>query len=335
MKKINTFWKITLVLFTLAALFIAVVVGWHLYKHRYGIKYSEPYTRNMYKHYYHNGTLRLFNKTTNKIVTPKLGWVSAYRESDSLAVFCYKNKRGYLSLSTGETVVPAQYDAAWIFSEGLGAVVKNNKLGFIDKTGKPVIPFKFTFNNLLSKKIDYVFKNGCCVAESCGKKGLIGHDGNWVLRPEYDYILTREHGFWVVEKNKKYGLLDKHLHFVLPVEYDHITLADDGVVVANNGSQQKLAFDAQTVLQPFVYDEVKKLTYNTGTFADEYGNESETSETSDCFAYRIHTQWGLMDNNGDIITKAVFDGIEALSKNLFDCQKGDKGTILDSNQITN
>ena len=51
----------------------------------------------------------------------------------------------------GRVVIPAKYDDAWDFSEGLASVKINGKWGFIDKTDTMVIPAKYdyawTFSN--------------------------------------------------------------------------------------------------------------------------------------------------------------------------------------------
>ena len=45
---------------------------------------------------------------------------------------------------TGKVVIPCKYRSAAWFSEGLSAVTENyNDYGYIDKTGKVVIPFNF------------------------------------------------------------------------------------------------------------------------------------------------------------------------------------------------
>ena len=51
-------------------------------------------------------------------------------------------KYGYID-TTGKVVIPCQYDDAWSFSEGLARVWKGEKTGFVDKNGKEVIPCEY------------------------------------------------------------------------------------------------------------------------------------------------------------------------------------------------
>jgi hypothetical protein len=51
------------------------------------------------------------------------------------------NKWGYIDKS-GKEIIPLRYDDGRIFMDGLAAVKLNNKWGFIDKTGKEVVPLK-------------------------------------------------------------------------------------------------------------------------------------------------------------------------------------------------
>src|SRR5690242_14305812 len=45
--------------------------------------------------------------------------------------------------NSGKIIVPLEYDDAGIFSEGLAWVKKDDKYGYVDKTGKLVIPLKY------------------------------------------------------------------------------------------------------------------------------------------------------------------------------------------------
>ena len=70
--------------------------------------------------------------------------------SEGLAVVGKNDKSGFVD-KTGKVVIPLIYDGAWWFSEGLAEVDKNGKRGFIDKTGKVAIPLiyddAYHFNN--------------------------------------------------------------------------------------------------------------------------------------------------------------------------------------------
>ena len=71
----------------------------------------------------------------------------------------------------GVVVIPAKYDNAWKFSEGLAAVALKGKWGYIDKTGKEVIPIKYDDVN--------DFKNGAAAVRLKGKRGTIDKQGNF------------------------------------------------------------------------------------------------------------------------------------------------------------
>jgi len=53
------------------------------------------------------------------------------------------NKKWGFVDRTGKEVIPFMYEAVQEFSEGLAAVRLNKKWGFVDETGKEVIPFKY------------------------------------------------------------------------------------------------------------------------------------------------------------------------------------------------
>ncbi|MBE9577584.1 WG repeat-containing protein [Moraxella sp. K1664] len=71
--------------------------------------------------------------------------------SEGLASVEQNGKWGFID-NTGKVVIPVQYDYVGYFSEGLATVKQNGKFGFIDKTGKVVIPVQY--DNA------WVFENG-------------------------------------------------------------------------------------------------------------------------------------------------------------------------------
>lgn len=81
--------------------------------------------------------------TKEIIIPPKYNW-TLRKFSEGLAVVELNNKYGYID-KTGKQVIPLKYDNAQDFSEGLGAVTLNGKQGFVDKEGRIVIPIKYDY----------------------------------------------------------------------------------------------------------------------------------------------------------------------------------------------
>ena len=135
--------------------------------------------------------------------------------------------RGYLNVVTGEIDIKAEYDYAWLFSEGVAAVVKDNKIGFIDKNNTVVIPFQYPMYASYAP-YTYRFYNGYCkMTDEKGRCGLIDHEGKWVIEPKYQRIKKPVFGkYRKVKLDGKWGLLDENLRLILPIKYDQITVVD-------------------------------------------------------------------------------------------------------------
>jgi len=52
--------------------------------------------------------------------------------------------------STGEIVIRTEYDFAWGFTEGLAPAWKGQRAGYIDRSGKFVIPAQFQYARVFS-----------------------------------------------------------------------------------------------------------------------------------------------------------------------------------------
>ncbi len=80
----------------------------------------------------------------------------------------------------GFLAVKLQYQDAKNFSEGLAAVKKDGKWGFIDKTGKVVIGFQY-------EDVDtFGFSKGLAGVEKNGMWGFIDKTGSFVIEPQYN-----------------------------------------------------------------------------------------------------------------------------------------------------
>ena len=316
MKILSFLWKAMLVLLTLTTTILVIYLGWVQYDKRTGMFPGEyEFNGEFGKIMYHNGKYALFSYATNTITTPQLDWVSEPGKKDSFVVFSKDNKRGYIDASTGEIIIPAQFDLAWNFSEGVGGVVTNSRVSFINLKQEKIGKNSFCYFRERDKYVDYVFNGGYCTAmDSTKKQGLINKDGEWALQPTYDYINKPLLGYRIIKEKNKYGLLDKDLKLILPPEYDHIVIEKSGLKLAKEGTQQLWSFDLKTILQPFVYDDVNYIKYGTGQYD---ANGDEIKQNSNYLAYSIFTKWGIMNPKGKVITPAIYDQIDGLSDNSF------------------
>lgn len=333
MKKLSIFWKSVILIVGTSFLGVLIYVSFpnYFYYYRY-IPRTDYLSENCNEKWYHDGRVKVICKETGKATTGKLDWISNSNQKDSLTVFSKDGKRGYLNKITGKIFIPAVYNHAWVFSEGLACVVKNGKLGYINPQNETVIPFKFRPSKGNDKNFDYVFNGGYCSAiDSTGKVGLINKKGDWVIRASYDYINNSVLGYRIVKLAGKYGLLDSQLKLILPVEYDWIEIQKNGFRIAKNGEQQLVSFDTKTILKSFVYDMIKSIQYGSGRM-DSTGTEIMIN--TNCFAYNISSKWGLMKRDGTVVTKAIYDDIEGLSYNLFSCTiENYKFTINSSGKV--
>ena len=107
--------------------------------------------------------------------TKKYDWKGEYYEG--LAKVKLNDKYGFID-KTGKEVIPIKYDNAEFFSEGLALVKLNNKYGFIDKAGKEVIPIKYDDA--------YSFSEGLAKVKLNNKYGFIDKTGKEVIPIKYD-----------------------------------------------------------------------------------------------------------------------------------------------------
>lgn len=131
--------------------------------------------------------------------------------SEGLLAVCDHWKWGFID-KTGKKVVPCIYDECMPFIEGLAAVLKDDKWGFVDKTGKEVVPC--IYNDILP------FKEGLAAVFKDEGWGFIDKIGKEVLPFIYEYADSFDSGLACVKTTEGYGYIDKSGKEVIPCIYD-------------------------------------------------------------------------------------------------------------------
>ena len=333
-RTIRNWWKkcskwlrrsIATILILIPVCFVALV-GYALYEDAYGRDYwDRKLSENVTLRSFSDNKWRVYNKQTGEYTTEKINWVSEAPETDSLAVYALPGKRGYININTGRIIIDAQandYRKAWVFSDGLAAVMKDGKIGFINEQNDVVIPFQFDYTDKCRMyDFGYVFHNGyCAMTDANGNLGLIDKNGNWVVEPEYDEIWApHKSGYRVIVKDSKHGILDSTGTIIYPAEYGYISIIPDGFILTKGGKQWQVDFEGN-IVQPFMFDNTYYLNYPIGY--------NECGEIKYAFAdfvkYEVMNSYGIMNRiTGEPITPAIYSDINMLSKDLFEVQEYD------------
>jgi hypothetical protein len=133
-----------------------------------------------------------------------------------------KHQRWGFIDKTGKIVIPIEYAGHAghmpLFIEGLAVVIKDGKQSYIDPTGNH--PFPTDFDELSP------FQGGLASVKKGDKYAFIDKTGKVVilLENDYDYVssFSRE-GYASVTKDGKYGFIDKTGNIIVPLEYDSAT----------------------------------------------------------------------------------------------------------------
>ncbi|HWT00167.1 MAG TPA: WG repeat-containing protein [Pyrinomonadaceae bacterium] len=193
---------------------------------------------------------RGFIDKTGKFVITLREQSDVPRFSEGLAAVALDTGYGYID-KEGRTVIEARFSYAGDFSEGLAWVkTRDDKAGFIDKTGKFVIgPDKYDLSDdsnfseglaavRLNGQAGYIdrtgrmvirlqfyrarpFSDGMARVEFKGQSGYINKTGRLVIKPQYEFAQDFSEGLAAVEvRGKGYGYIDTQGRMVVAPQFD-------------------------------------------------------------------------------------------------------------------
>lgn len=192
-----------------------------------------------------------------------------------------------------------QYDNVWDVAEGFAAVLKDGKWGFVDTSGKLLIPLQF--------EDPAQFKHGFATAKKDGKVGIIDKSGKVWVPFLYDYIGNYHDGlFSARDFNSRYGFIDSANNVVIPFEYDDVNISwfSGGLAIVKKGNKYGAIDKTNKTAVPFEYDE---LGINDG-FEPGYA------------VGKKGTQVVLVDKTGkpvDLPNIVSYESIRPIEKNQF------------------
>lgn len=226
-------------------------------------------------------------------------------------------KYGVIDIN-GNEILPFVYDYLSRFKEGLAIVVKidgkNTKQGFINKTGKVVVPMEYEPRFTPGVNSDsFLFDNGIAKVSKDGKYGFINKAGKVVTPIIYDEAYRIDANFIKVleYKDRKAGLIDSRGKLVLPVEYEeHIITDKSGLFIARKRGENVSKFldkNSNVVLEG---------DYLTGAFNDGLSKVG------------FH-KFGYMDASGKLVIDKIYDNAADFKHGFAEVSKGEKWGVID------
>lgn len=258
-------------------------------------------------------------------------------------------KYGYINYLGEE--IPCQYQNARNgYSEGLAAVVKNNKVGFIDKQGNVKIPFKFDYTEFSFNSHSHnfgVFSEGLASMMQMGNKwGYIDKSGNVVIPFQYNAAYCFHEGSAIVgifiNNEERYGLIDKNNNKILPFEFENGVFSGHVNAMCHNGKWGVYSPTGDCIT-PCQYDELITFMEGYATIVkdgkqgllDEQGNVIIPCEYETCLFdvwskvvfVAQNKKWGALDLQNQVIVPTEFDDVGVIDNskpNLFKVKKNEK-----------
>ena len=240
------------------------------------------------------GTSRYVDRKGNTVLSGN--WTNGTEFIDGIAavkeggVWNFINERGQLTVANCYEEIC--FDNGEWLSEGLIGVKMNEKYGFVDTSGREIIPAQYSY-------ICSPFVNGTAVVDKI-QYCFINRAGETISKIKGEPYLYRIEGLLPIITSKgRLGLISPDKGMVLPTEYDnHLPLYSEGLLLMkNNGKFGFVDLNNNTVID-FIYD-------LAGTFTGGYAYAESGNKI------------GIIDKNGKFMTvrvRAMSENVEAESE---------------------
>lgn len=247
-----------------------------------------------------DGLWGLIDSTSRYIVKPTYDYINDFVEG--IAVFTQAKSMGIMD-EWGNVIPTKTYSFISDFSDGL-AVVSMNKddgtilYGYIDKTGKEVIPL--TFSQATS------FKDGYALIQTIkGTYEIIDKTGRVKTIFPYKSMGNFNDNFLTFSEapNELLGYVDLNGYVVIPPKYTMASPVEDGYIIASTSvnyiGKYGVINISNALIYPYVYNHIQYLNLN------RFALGIPRSESS----LFMNNLYALGDEKGRILTSFIFKNI--------------------------
>jgi hypothetical protein len=199
--------------------------------------------KNLYRLYisdYDKKTIESFQNTYPNFPFPQL--IERDIQLVGREMFLYKlnGKYGFMD-ETGLPYIPAKYTYASNFSNGLAVVTEAETFGFINKNGELIIDYRFDDAQ--------DFMHGRAIVEVDGKIGLIDPTGKYILAPIYEDIGSFSEGVFYVQTEQGYQYFNLEGNPVFDIYFDEAFSFENGTAyVSKDGENGYIGKDGNFLI---------------------------------------------------------------------------------------
>jgi WG containing repeat len=284
-------------------------------------------------------TYGFLERTGKVVITPQIRQAGDFHEGLAFASFkgSYWNcdwgelsgilpctldldRRGFID-QTGRYVIPIQFLSADDFSEGLAAVkVGRHDWTYIDKTGKRVMPKDFTAAGKFSEGLAPVAVKDFWNA---GRVGFIDKTGRVVIPPQFDKARPFADGLARVEIGGKWGYVDKTGKMVIPAKFDLAEDFSEGLAAVNIGATEsaKTAKEEQSYHSEAWPREMHRVR---GSWPGDFSPDNPSCLSPRHTDYKREVEpgdplggaWGYIDRSGHMVIEPQFSAALGFSGGL-------------------
>lgn len=253
-----------------------------------------------------------------KMILPVINkYVKTKMSTDSLVVFRNENnKLSFINLKTKE-IITSDFKFLEDFYGGLAQVTEQNgKRGYIDKTGKLLIPCKYEFT--------YPFSDGVAIVQNGSKKGYINTEGKEITSIKYDDAKNFSHGVGIINIGGKWhkqqhfyggknGLVNAEGKVIGEIKYDlikHLQFLDNNQIAVNIGAAWNADCKCIEGGKWAIFDYLKEKEVTPFNFNGIWKNE----DLENVYLMKIEDKYGLINEKGETIVPAAYHDMSYIRK---------------------
>lgn len=255
--------------------------------------------------------------------------VSLGRNQNELLVIVQNDKYGYID-HTGKIVIPAQFIWAEDFWRGLGTVYVCGRYLSINSSGT-LLPLRIAVQGHLEIRRE-------------GKKvGFVDSQGRFKIRPKFDDALPFSGGFAAVQIGDKWGFIDAAGRQVIKPQFKAAYYFREGVATAESESGSVLINPSGKVLAsgyqflqlisdgrvPASRDGKAGYLDLGGKVVIPFQYEETDSFSSGLAAVKKEGKWGFIDRNGQTVIPFKLDEAGPYASGLAPARIGSSTGFID------